>query len=106
LGTWARPLILGPAADASPDGANHHMSRSSPVTLTQARAAKNAARRRFRAVGDVVSVGITRVDVDYAVKINLREAPRRDVEVPREIDGVPVRVEVTGAVRKRKAGRE
>jgi hypothetical protein len=71
------------------------------VTLEQARAAKAAALRYFEQLGTVVGVGVTRVDDDYAVKINLREPLGNDVDVPAEIDGVPVRIEVVGQIRKR-----
>lgn len=71
------------------------------VTLEQARAAKAAALRRFEKLGTVVGVGITRVDGDYAVKINLQAPLPEGTELPTEIDGVPVQVEVVGSVRKR-----
>ena len=73
----------------------------SGITLEQARAAKAAALRYFEQVGTVVGVGVTRIDADYAVKINLREALPSHVNVPAHIDGVPVRVEVVGPIRKR-----
>lgn len=72
------------------------------VTLEQARAAKPAALRRFGKIARVVGVGITRVNGEYAVKVNLREPVSSDVEVPDEIDGVRIRVEVTGPIRARK----
>jgi hypothetical protein len=71
------------------------------VTLEQARAAKKEALRHFEKLGTVVGVGVTRVDGDYAVKVNLRERPPEGVVVPSEIDGVPIRVEVVGPIRKR-----
>ena len=71
------------------------------VTLEQARAAKTPALRYFEQLGTVVGVGVTRIDDEYAVKINLREPLPDDVRVPAEIDGVPVRIEVVGPIRKR-----
>ena len=71
------------------------------VTLDQAQAAKAAALRRFQAIGKVVGVGITRVAGDYAVKINLSEPVDPGIELPTDIDGVPVRVEVVGTIRPR-----
>jgi hypothetical protein len=71
------------------------------VTLEQARAVKPAALRCFEKIGRVVGVGITRVKGEYAVKVNLRDPVSADVDVPTEIDGVPIRVEVTGAIRAR-----
>lgn len=72
-----------------------------PVTLEQARAAKATVVRRFEAIGEIVGVGITRVGGSYAVKVNLREAPSADVDVPTQVDGVPVRVDVVGTIRPR-----
>jgi len=55
----------------------------------------------FGRLGVVVGVGITRIDGGYGVKVNLREQPARGVELPQTVNGVPVRVEVTGPIRKR-----
>jgi hypothetical protein len=71
------------------------------VTLERARAAKEVARRRFEAIGKVVGIGITRVDGTYALKINLAEPVQPGTELPTEIDGVPLRIEVTGTIRAR-----
>ena len=71
------------------------------VTLEQARAAKAAAQRRFEQLPSLVGVGVTRVDGEYAIKINLREPLTPAADVPADIDGVPVVVEVVGAIRKR-----
>jgi D-hexose-6-phosphate mutarotase len=71
------------------------------ISLEQARAAKSAAMDHFREIGNVTGVGVTRVDGDYAVKVNLSEQVRPGVKIPEEIDGVPVRVEVTGSIRPR-----
>jgi hypothetical protein len=68
------------------------------ISLEQARAAKKTALQRFKDLG---SVGITRVDGEYAVKLNLVEPVAAGVKLPSDIDGVPLRVEVTGVVRPR-----
>lgn len=73
----------------------------SHVTLEQAQAAKRTAIRRFEAIGEVVGVGITRVAGQYAVKVNLSEPVKPGTVLPDEINGVPVRVEVTGSIRTR-----
>ena len=73
----------------------------SRVTLEQARAAKATALRHFENLGTIVGVGITRVDDDYAIKVNLSEPLAEGTELPADIDGVPVRVEVVGTIRKR-----
>jgi hypothetical protein len=72
-----------------------------PVTLEQAQSAKQTALRRFGTLGQVVGVGITRVAGEYAIKVNLREPVGPGTELPTEIDGVRVRVEVTGTIRAR-----
>ncbi|NUR55637.1 MAG: hypothetical protein HOQ29_14425 [Acidobacteria bacterium] len=71
------------------------------VTLEQARAAKTAALRRFDRLPSLVGVGVTRVNGEYAVKLNLREPLAPAAAVPSEIDGVPLVVEVVGSIRKR-----
>jgi hypothetical protein len=78
------------------------MKRAMPhVTLEEAQAAKKTARRLFETVGSVIGVGITRLGGEYAVKVNLSGPIAPGTEVPTEIDGVPVRVEVTGSIRAR-----
>jgi hypothetical protein len=74
------------------------MSSMPQISLEQARAAKETARRRFKSLG---SVGITRVEGEYAVKLNLNQPIAPDVNLPPDIDGVPLRVEVIGTVRPR-----
>jgi hypothetical protein len=71
------------------------------ITLEQARAAKRAALQRFEAIGTVVGIGITRVRGEYAIKVNLREPVGPETELPTEIDGVALRVEITGVIRAR-----
>lgn len=71
------------------------------VTLDRARAAKAIAMDIFRHIGSVMAVGIAKSGADYAVKVNLREAPGAEVEVPSAIDGVPVLIEVTGPISPR-----
>ena len=71
------------------------------ITLEQAQSAKRTALRRFERIGKVVGVGIGRVAGEYAVKVNLSEPVKRGTKVPTRIDGVPVRVEITGPIRAR-----
>jgi hypothetical protein len=71
------------------------------ATLEQARAAKAAVHEQFSRLASVVGVGITRVDDGYGIKVNLRDEPPGGVELPELVCGVPVRVEVVGAIRKR-----
>jgi hypothetical protein len=56
------------------------------ATIDEARAAKARALKIFGG---------------YGLKINLREAPRPGVALPTAVEGVPVRVEVVGAIRPR-----
>ncbi len=71
------------------------------ITLDRAQAAKRAALQRFERLGKVTGVGITRVHGEYAVKVNLSEAIDPGVEVPTDVDGVPVCIEVIGTIRPR-----
>jgi hypothetical protein len=73
----------------------------SQITLKKAQAAKRAALVRLRSVAEVVGVGITRVGGEYAVKVNLREPVELGAKLPDSIDGVAVRVEITGPIRAR-----
>ena len=80
-------------------GDAHDLMNSS--TLDQARAAKSQVLSAFEALADVVGVGITRFDGGYALKVNLRRTPAVGVVLPKEVDGVPVQVEVVGSISKR-----
>lgn len=68
-------------------------------TLDKARAAKARAQKVFSKLADVVGVGITTIGSEYGLKVNLSSEPTKDL--PKEVDGVPVRVEVVGKIRKR-----
>ena len=72
-----------------------------PSTLDEARAAKAHAADVFQSLAEVAGVGITRVESGYGLKVNLSQAPAEDVALPSEVDGVPVRIEVVGRIRKR-----
>jgi hypothetical protein len=75
---------------------------SSPhVTLARAKAAKKSALEWFQPMARVVGIGITRIGGEYAIKVNLSEPVDPGIALPTEIDGVPVRVEVTGPIRAR-----
>jgi hypothetical protein len=73
------------------------------VSLESAQAAKPRAAQIFAPlVGEDVAVGIARMDDDgFCLKVNLTSDPGQDVELPGEVEGVPVRVEVVGVIRKR-----
>ena len=75
------------------------------ATLEQARAVKERARALFAGRAPVVGVGIVKVDGGFGVKVNLGSplpsgfAP--GLPEPLTIDGVPIRVDVVGSIRKR-----
>jgi len=71
------------------------------ISLERAQAAKKAALQRFKKLASLTGVGITRVDGGYAVKLNLSEPIEPGVKFPADINGVPLRVEVTGTIRPR-----
>ncbi len=70
-------------------------------SVDEARAAKKRALTVFKGLAPVVGVGITKVGAGYGVKVNLRSHPKSKDSLPTEVDGVPVRVEVVGPIRKR-----
>jgi len=47
-----------------------------------------------------VGIGITRIGEGYGLKVNLRTAAGKGVELPDKVDGVPVKVEVVGRLTK------
>jgi hypothetical protein len=69
--------------------------------LDEARAAKQRAKAIFADEPSVVGIGITRVGDGYGVKVNLDASPSPDAKLPETIDGVPIRIEVVGPIRKR-----
>ena len=80
----------------------YHEAMKQPIfTIEAARAAKNKVMELISGVGQVNGVGITRVGDSYAVKLNLSEQPAGGVELPPEMDGVPIVVEVVGKISKR-----
>ena len=72
-----------------------------PISLEQARAAKESAKALLADLPGVVGVGITKVGEDYALKVNLRAPLPAGMAVPARIGDVPVRVEVVGRITKR-----
>jgi hypothetical protein len=72
-----------------------------PISLEQARAAKESAKVLLAALPGVVGVGITKVGEDYALKVNLRAPLPAGMSVPERIGDVPVKVEVVGRIARR-----
>ena len=71
------------------------------ITLEQARAAKAEAHDIFSRIGEVLGIGITKIGQNYAIKVNLRAATPKAASAPRTVRGVPVKLEVVGAIRSR-----
>lgn len=69
--------------------------------LDKARAAKARAHEVFSKLADVVGVGITTIGSEYGLKVNVSSPPPPSSVLPKEVDGVPVRMEVVGKIRKR-----
>jgi len=72
-----------------------------PISLEQARAAKESAKVLLAALPGVVGVGITKVGEDYALKVNLRAPLPAGMSAPERIGDVPVKVEVVGRIARR-----
>ncbi len=75
---------------------------SDGTDLKTAQAAKPKAYQVFRKLVGEVAVGITPLDDGkYGLKVNLTKAPEKGVQLPKQIEGVPVKVDVVGKIRKR-----
>jgi hypothetical protein len=75
------------------------MTKAKPITLEQARSAKAKATEMLSAL-PLTGVGITRIGEGYGLKVNLSESVCAGT-VPDQVDGVPIRTEVVGEIRKR-----
>jgi len=73
------------------------MSAPGRATLDEARAAKEKLRTVLADRPEVAGIGVTRVGDGYAVKVDLSSP----CDVPPEMQGVPVRTEIVGRLRKR-----
>jgi hypothetical protein len=70
------------------------------VSLGQARSAKNRALEVFLAYGPLASIGITKSGGGCALTVSFEAAPSAMSELPADIDGFPVKVDVIGSVRE------
>ena len=68
------------------------------VTIDSARAAKTQVKKALSRLPELAGVGLTRLGSGYAVKVNLQKAIVGK-QLPTQIDGVPVVVEVVGTVK-------
>ena len=75
------------------------MTSMKAASISKARAARAKAAELLGDSKLVNGIGIAREAKGYAVKVNLVKVPR-DGSLPAEIDGVPVRVEVVGRIKK------
>lgn len=77
------------------------MSADLEQSLQLARDAKAKTIEVFTEIAGSAAVGITRVGNRYGLKVNLVEPLPQNVTLPESVDGVPVRIEVTGRIVKR-----
>jgi hypothetical protein len=94
--TYANPIHM--VLDTLKNLSYESLRAMSTSTLEEARAAKQKALRTL-GLDKLGSVGITRFDGGYALKVNLENPPASPL--PDEVDGVPVRIEVVGKIRSR-----
>ena len=71
------------------------------VSREEARAEKARALEIFGEFGEVVGVGITRIDDGYGIKVNFKDEPAANARLLRDVNGVPVKIEIVGPIRKR-----
>ena len=80
---------------------NDRPASNAGCTLEMARAAKDEAHGVFARLAAVTGIGITRVGSGYGLKINLARVPDGGQALPAEVQGVPVKIEVVGGIKKR-----
>lgn len=66
------------------------------ATLAQADRARCKLRKRLSRVTGIQGIGIAVLEDGYGVKVNVRD--HTPSEVPDDVDGVPVIVDVVGAI--------
>jgi hypothetical protein len=71
------------------------------ATLDEARNARRKAARRLARVPQVNGIGVARAGDGYVLKVNLVEAVAAGI-IPDAVDGVPLRAEVVGPIRRRR----
>jgi hypothetical protein len=82
---------------------NESHASGAGCTLEEARAAKAEAHGVFARLAKVNGIGLTRVGDGYGLKVNVECALKGDQSLPTDVRGVPVKVEVVGAIKKRAA---
>jgi ribosomal protein S19E (S16A) len=71
------------------------------AALERVRAAKPLAEKLLRELLGEVAIGITRVGGVYGFKVNVAAPPDPATQVPSRVADIPVRLEVTGPIKKR-----
>lgn len=71
------------------------------ATLDEARKAKRKATARLARVPEVNGIGVVRAGEGYGLKVNLT-ARVAEGAIPESVDGVPLRSEVVGRIRRRR----
>lgn len=69
------------------------------VELEKARSAQKVATLQLRRLPEVVGIGIAKQEGAYVLKVNLTSEVGPGT-IPTEVDGIPVTIEVVGAIRK------
>lgn len=70
------------------------------ASLDQARKAKAAVAGAVGARPEVNGIGVARLGDGFGVRVNVREDGPDDLEMPSEVEGVPVQVVRVGPARK------
>jgi hypothetical protein len=68
------------------------------VSLEEATAAKETLRARLAGLAEIRGIGVAVLPDGYGVKVNLLNAVAC-AQVPDDVDGVPVIIDVVGAIR-------
>jgi hypothetical protein len=71
-----------------------------PSSRDNASQAKEKTKQILASLNVDGSVGLENLGDGFGVKVNLSEPPPNEITLPQDVDGVPVRVEVVGNVRK------
>ena len=66
------------------------------ITLKKARLAKVKALMLFKPLVEVIGIGITNIDGEYGLKVNIVNNVNK--KLPVEVDGVSVKIEVVGTI--------
>lgn len=102
--------VLGPGAACAPgggDGDTGHQdtaraAEGSPLSERSIIEVQEARSEQWEALDGVVGTGVGECDGEPCIKVFAREESTEiEEEIPREVEGYPVRIEVTGPFRAR-----